>query len=182
MSSIARSRPCCTAWCSITRLASFPTRDQHWSRTAALHQRRVRRLPRVRHPGAWLPEVAMWRVRPRQAAGIQLQAARLLPLMRRSAYITDRGAPGGPRHSTYPVAAQGAVAADPAARAAGCATRADHAGAPAGAARAHAAPSGPSHEHAADLLGSIGSNGASCALRLALSGRCFAYGDDKERR
>ena len=41
-------------------------------------QGRVRRLPRMRHPRARLPATALRRLRPRQAGGVQLQAARLL--------------------------------------------------------------------------------------------------------
>jgi hypothetical protein len=45
-------------------------------------------------PGARLPEAALQRVRPRQAAGLQLQAPRFLPVVRRCAHVADRGAPG----------------------------------------------------------------------------------------
>ena len=58
-------------------------------------------------------------VRPRQAAGLQLQAPRVLPLVRRAAHVADRGAPGRPRHPARAGAAVGAVAADRAALAAG---------------------------------------------------------------
>ena len=43
---------------------------------------------------AWLSEAALRRVRPRQAAGLQLQAPGILPLVRRAADVADRGAPG----------------------------------------------------------------------------------------
>ncbi len=73
-----------------------PHRGQHRGRAAALHHRRIRRLPRMRHPGARLSEAALRRVRPRQAAGLQLQAARLLPVVRCAPDAADGGAPGGP--------------------------------------------------------------------------------------
>jgi len=91
-------------------------------------QGRVRRLPRIRHPGPRLPAAALRRVRPRQVAGLQLQAPRVLSLMRCAPDVADRGAPGGSRHPPRAGAAVGAVSADPAARAAGCAARTGHAG------------------------------------------------------
>ena len=111
-----------------------PHRGQHRRRVAPVHQGRVRRLPGMRHPGPRLPEASVRRVRPRQAAGVQLQAARVLPLMRCAEDVADGGAPGRPRHPARAGAAMGAVAADPAARAAGRAARAGHAGAAGGAA------------------------------------------------
>ena len=61
---------------------------------AVLHQRRVRCIPRLRHPGARLPAPALRRLRPRQAGGIQLQAPGVLSLVRRAAHVADCGAPG----------------------------------------------------------------------------------------
>jgi hypothetical protein len=55
----------------------------------------------------------------RQAAGVQLQSARVLLLMRRAPDVADRGAPGRTRHPACSGAAMGAGAADPSARAAG---------------------------------------------------------------
>ena len=98
-----------------------PHRGQHRRRTTPLHQERVRRLPRVRHPGARLPETSLRRVRPRQAAGLQLQAPRVLPVMRCAADVADRGAPGRPCHPARAGAAVGLVAADRAAPVAGIA-------------------------------------------------------------
>ena len=43
-------------------------------------QGRVRRLPRVRYPGARVPEVTLRRLRARQAAGLKLQAPRVAAL------------------------------------------------------------------------------------------------------
>ena len=73
-------------------------RGQHPSGVAAVHQRRVRCLPRMRHPGAPLREAALRELRPRQAAGLQLQVPGLLPLMRCAADVADRGAPGSLPH------------------------------------------------------------------------------------
>ena len=81
-------------------------------------------------------------LRPRQAAGLQVQAPRVLPIMRRAEDVADDSAPGGPCHPTRAGAPVGAVAADSAARAAGRAARADHAGAAGGAAPGHAASAG----------------------------------------
>jgi hypothetical protein len=111
-------------------------------RAASIHQGRVRRISRVRHPRARVPEASLRRVRSRQASGVQLQAARVLPLVRRAADVADGSAPGGPCHPARAGAPMGAVATDPAARAAGRAARAGHAGAPGGAARAHAPSAG----------------------------------------
>ena len=73
---------------------------------------RVRCLPRVRHPGAWLPEAAVRRVRSRQAAGVQLQAPRFLPVVRRAAHVTASGAPGrGQCHPARAGSTVGTVAA-----------------------------------------------------------------------
>ena len=52
----------------------------------------------MRHPGARLPAAALRRLRPRQAAGLQLQTARVLPLMWCPAHVADRRPPGGSRH------------------------------------------------------------------------------------
>ena len=68
-------------------------RGQHRRRTARFHQGRVRRLPGVPHPGARLPETALQRVRPRQTFGLQLQAPRVLPVVRRPPDVADRGRP-----------------------------------------------------------------------------------------
>jgi hypothetical protein len=122
-------------------------RGQHWRRAAPLHQGRVRRLPRMRHPGPWLPEAALRRVRPRQAAGLQLQAAGVLPVMRCAPDVADGSALGGPCHPPCAGAAMGAVTADPAARTAGRSARAGDASAAGGAAGDHAPPAG--HRRAA---------------------------------
>ena len=45
-------------------------------------QGRVRRRPRMRHPGPRLPAPALRRLRPRQAVRLQLQEARVLPVVR----------------------------------------------------------------------------------------------------
>lgn len=136
-SATARSRPRCTTRAARSQLHR-PHRSQHGCRAAPVHQGRVGCLPRVRHPGARLPEAARRRVRPRQAAGLQLQASRVPPLVRRAAHVSDRGAPGGPRHPTCSGATVGVVAADTAAFAAGRAARTGHAGAAGGAAHGHA--------------------------------------------
>ena len=120
-----------------------PHRGQHGCRVAAVHQGRVRRLPRVRHPGARVPQAALRRMRPRQAAGLQLQAAWLLPFMRRAAHVADRDAARRPRHTACAGAALGVVAADPAALAAGRADGTGHASSADGAARGYAPPAGP---------------------------------------
>ena len=100
-------------------------------------------LAKSRAAGPWLPAPALRRVRARQAAGVQLQAARFLPVVRRPAHVTDGSAPGGPRRPARAGAPVGPVAADPAARAAGRAARAGHAGAAGGAAGGRAASAGP---------------------------------------
>ncbi len=51
---------------------------------------RVRRLPRLRRPGPRLLAVALRRLRPQQAGRLQLQAARLLPVMRARQRVTNR--------------------------------------------------------------------------------------------
>ena len=85
------------------------------------------RLPRVRHPGPRLPEAALRRRRARLAAVLQLQAPRVVPLVQHQAPAADRGSSGGSRHPAGAGAAMGAVATDPAARAARRATRSGHA-------------------------------------------------------
>jgi len=80
-------------------------------------------------PLSRLPEASLRRIRPRQVAGFQLQAARVLPVARRPPYVEDRGAFGRPRHPARAGEAVGAVAADRAALVAGRAARAGHAGA-----------------------------------------------------
>ena len=55
-------------------------RRDHRCRPAAVRQGRVRRLPGVRHPGPRVPAPALRGLRARQAAGLQLQAAGVLPL------------------------------------------------------------------------------------------------------
>ena len=62
--------------------------------------------------------------------------------MRCPAHVADRRPPGGARHPARAGAPVGALAADPAAIAAGRAARAGHAGAAGGAARGHAVPAG----------------------------------------
>ena len=57
-------------------------RGSYWRWPAPICQRRVRRVPRMRHPGAWLPAPALRRLRARQARGVQLQAPWVLPLVR----------------------------------------------------------------------------------------------------
>jgi hypothetical protein len=137
-SAIDRSRARCTAWCSSTRPASTPTPRPARVPSCRSSSRTSRRLPRMRHSGPPLPETALRRARARQAAGFQLQAARVLPVARRR-----------PRHtwwtssSTSSGAAVSVVAADTSAFAAGRASRARHAGAAGGTARGHAPPSGP---------------------------------------
>ena len=69
-----------------------------WRQPAAVRQRRVRRFPGVRHPGARLPAPALRRLRPRQARGVQLQATRILPLVRGATHGAERRAPGRSRH------------------------------------------------------------------------------------
>ena len=113
-------------------------RGQHRIGAAEVCEGRVRRPPRVRHPGAWFPETALRRLRSRQAAGVQLQTPRVLPVVRRAAHVADSGAPGRSCHSARAGAPVGAVTADSAARAAGRAARAHHAGAAGGAACDHA--------------------------------------------
>ena len=54
-----------------------PDRRDHRCQPAAIRQRRVRRVPRMRHPGARIAAPALRRLRPRQARGVQLQAPRL---------------------------------------------------------------------------------------------------------
>ena len=137
------SRPRCTAWCSNTQRLSSPRPKTLPGRSAAVCQRRVRRLPRMRHSGARLLAPALRRLRPRQAACLQLQASRVLPLMRRAAHGPDRGASGGPRHPPCAVAPVGAVAADPAAPAAGRTAPAGDAGAAGGAPCDHAPSARP---------------------------------------
>ena len=68
---------------------SSPTPRSHWRRVASIHQGRMRCVPGVRHPVPWLPPAALRRVRPRQAAGVQLQAARALSLMRHAPDVAD---------------------------------------------------------------------------------------------
>jgi len=121
-----------------------------------------------RHPGPRLPAPALRRVRARQAAGVQLQAARLVPLVRRAADVADGSAPGGPCHPARAGAPVGASlstsAADPAARVAGRAARAGHAGAAGGAAGGRTASAGP---HGAQERRRSGRRGhAEPALRL----------------
>ena len=114
-----------------------PHRGQYWRRTAVVCRRGVRLLPRVRHPGAPRSDAALRGVWPRQAAGVRLQAARPVPLVRGQADIADGSAPGGPRHGPRESAPAGPFSADSAARAAGRAARAGHAGVAGGAARGH---------------------------------------------
>ena len=91
-----------------------PDRSRRRCRPAAVREGRIRRLPRVRHPGPRLAEAALRRLRPRQAGRLLLQAARLLPLVRGPAHGADDGAPGRPRHPPRAGAPVGAVTADPA--------------------------------------------------------------------
>jgi len=84
-------------------------------RPAAVREGRVRRLPRVRHPGPRLPEATLRRLRARQAGCLQRQAARLLPVVRCPAFGTGSGPPGQPRHPPRAGSAMGAVVADSAA-------------------------------------------------------------------
>ena len=118
-------------------------RRDHRCRPAAVRQGRVRRLPGMRHPGPRVPAPALRGLRPRQVAGLQLQAPRVLPVMRCPAHVADRGASGGPRHPPCAGAPVGALAADPAAVAAGRAARAGHAGAAGGAPCDHAPSARP---------------------------------------
>jgi len=95
-------------------------------------QGRVRRLPRLRHPGARLPAPALRRPGPRQAGRLQLQAPRFLPPVWRTLHGPDRCAPGRTRHPSCAGAPVGAglpsSTADPAATAAGIATGTGDAG------------------------------------------------------
>ena len=72
----------------------------------------------MRHPGPRLPAPALRRLRPRQAGRLQLQTARLLPVVRGPAHGTDGGAPGGPRHPPCAGAPVGPLSDHPAAPAA----------------------------------------------------------------
>jgi len=65
-------------------------------RSAAVCQRRVRRLPGARHPGARVLAPALRRLRPRQAGRVQLQAPGGLPVIRCPARGPDGRAPCGP--------------------------------------------------------------------------------------
>jgi HD-like signal output (HDOD) protein len=80
------------------------------------------------------------RLRPRQAGRLQLQAARVLPLMRRPAHGTDGGAPGGPRHPSCAGAPMGPLSAHPAAPAAGSTAQAGYTRAAGRAPRDHPIP------------------------------------------
>ena len=60
----------------------------------------ARRLPGMRHPGPRLLAAALRRLRPRQAAGLQLQAARVLPFLRGPTHGADGGALTACRHSS----------------------------------------------------------------------------------
>ena len=120
-----------------------PVRRGRRCQAAAIRPRRVRRLPGMRHPGPRLLAPALRGLRPRQAAGLQLQAPWLLPLVRGSAHVADRGASGGPRHPPCAGAPVGAVAADPAAPAAGRTAPAGDAGAAGGASCDHAPSARP---------------------------------------
>jgi len=68
---------------------------------AAVRQGRVRRHSRMRHPGLRLPAAALRRLRPRQAAWLQLQASRLLPVVRGQTHSPDGCLPGRPCASGY---------------------------------------------------------------------------------
>ncbi len=94
-SAIARRTRRCTALGSSTRPVSLPHRSQHRGRAATLRQGGVRRLPRVRHPGARLPEAALRRVRPRSSASAN-SARRHSP----PAWVTS--ASSRTRHSSAP--------------------------------------------------------------------------------
>lgn len=117
------SEPPCTASCSSMWRASLPTPRPAPDRSCRAHQGRVRRLPQVLHPGARVPQAALRGVQPRQAAGVQQQAPRVLRVVRCSAHVADRGVPCGSLHSAGAGTAMGAVPVDPAARAAGRAGR-----------------------------------------------------------
>lgn len=82
-------RPTSLARRGTTRSMPTPRPEPAPGRSAPVHQRRVRSLSRVRHPGPWRPQAALRQLRPRQAAGLQLQTASLLPLMRRTADVAD---------------------------------------------------------------------------------------------
>ncbi len=58
---------------------------------------------------ARLPEGALRGMRPRQAAGVQLQAAWVLSLVWCAAHVADSGAPGRPRHSARSCSAKGSA-------------------------------------------------------------------------
>ena len=121
------------------------------------------------------------------AVGVQLQAARLLPIVRCAAHVADGGATGRSGHPARTGAAVGAVAADPAAAAAGRAARADHAGAGRGAARVRASPAGcggafrrrrPTRSRDADPVLRPGGESERHSQRLVPAGvcRCGAEG------
>ena len=67
------------------------------------------------HSGARVSPPALQRVRPREADCVLMQAARLLPLLRRPAHGGNRRPPGRLRDPAGPGAPMGALVADPAA-------------------------------------------------------------------
>ena len=100
----ARSRPRCTASCISTPLPSSPS--QRWPpgpTCRSFVKDEFDAFLECDIPCPRLAAPALRRLRPRQAGRLQLQAARLLPLVRRQAHGAGGGAPGRQRHPHVPV-------------------------------------------------------------------------------